>query len=216
MGKIYCISGLGADQRIFQKLRIPGHELVPLNWVPYDKHDDVSCYAQKLAAHIDDKEPVVLGVSFGGMLAVEIAKQQPTKKVFIVSSAKSKDELGHPGNFLKFIIRSKIIPDSLITSPNKFVLDFFGAQTIDEKEMMKDIIRRSDADFMKWALKALLSWENTTRPPGLTHIHGTADRIIPAANVHPDFWIDGGTHIMVYNRADEVSKIITDRMQGHD
>jgi len=212
MSRIYCISGLGADQRIFQKLHIDGCDLVPLNWVPYDKHDDLPCYAQKLAARIEDKLPVILGVSFGGMLAVEIAKQQPTKKVFIVSSAKTKAELGHPGNFLKWLINSKILPGAVFTTPNRYTLDFFGAETEDEKALLRDIIRRSDGAFMKWALKALISWESNTWPANVTHIHGTTDKIIPAANVHPDFWIDGGTHIMVYNRAAEVGKIIGDQL----
>ena len=211
--RIYCISRLGADHRIFAKLSVSGYEFVPVPWVTYDKHDDLPCYAQKLAVQITDDHPVILGLSFGGMLAVEIAKQRQVQQTILVSSAKNPDEMGDPGGLVKFIIKSKIIPASFLTTPNRFVLERFGVTTEDERQLLNDIIRTSDGDFMKWALKALLTWRNHTIPQNLLHIHGTADLIIPAAHVHPDHWIEGGTHFMVYSRAAEISKIIADTLR---
>jgi pimeloyl-ACP methyl ester carboxylesterase len=211
--RIYCISGLGADHRIFRKLSVNGYQFVPVPWVPFDKHDDLPCYAQKLAVQITDEQPVILGLSFGGMLAVEIAKLRPVQHTILVSSAKTQDELGDPGGLVKFIIKSKIVPASFLTTPNRFVLERFGVTTEEEKELLRDIIRTSDGDFMKWALKALLRWRNHTVPKNLVDIHGTADQIIPAAHVHPNHWIKGGTHFMVYSRAAEISKIIEDVLQ---
>jgi len=40
------------------------------------------------------------------------------------------------------------------------------------------------------------------------HIHGDQDRIFPIKNIKPDYVIKGGTHMMVWNRADEISAII--------
>ena len=214
MEKMYCISGLGADQRIFKRLSIKGIELVPLSWPPYDKHDEVSCYAQKISALIPDETPMILGLSFGGMLAVEIAKQRATKRIFLISSAKTQYELPKPSGLLKTLIKSNILPSGIFTMRSSFIYHAFGAETDDEKKLLSDILKDTDGHFMKWAFKALMSWHNTTFPDNIIHIHGTADKIIPPQNVKPNYWIEGGQHIMVYNRADEINKLIAANLNG--
>ncbi len=210
---IYCISGLGADHTIFRNLSVNNYELIPVHWVPFNKQDNVCSYAQKVSAQIKEEHPIILGLSFGGMLAVEIAKVRATDKVILVSSAKSRDELGEPPGLLKWVIKSGLLPASFLTIPNKVILDRFGATSGEEQKLISGIMRRSDGHFMKWALKSRLTWNNAVIPKNITHIHGTADKIIPPDNVHPDHWIDGGSHIMVYDRAVEISKIIADTLQ---
>ncbi|MGK6351614.1 hypothetical protein [Parapedobacter sp. DT-150] len=45
-------------------------------------------------------------------------------------------------------------------------------------------------------------------PSNTVHIHGTADRILPFRFVKADYVIPGGSHLMVVNRAKEISDII--------
>ena len=208
MKRIYCISGLGADERAFQKLSVKGAEIVPVKWCSFDKHDDLQCYAQKMSSTIKEDKPIILGLSFGGMLATEISKMRETTKVFLVSSAKRSDELPDSSGLLKFIVNNKILPDWLVTMPNSKMLDLLGAKTDDEKKLLSAIVRDSDPALMKWAFKAILHWENFTYPPNITHIHGTADKVIPPENVNADYWIEGGEHMMIYSRGAEVSAII--------
>lgn len=212
MKNIYCISGLGADHRIFQKLDIPGTKLVHVPWAEYDKHDEMSCYAQKMAYQIKEEAPIVLGVSFGGMLATEMKIQNPQQKTIIVSSAKSKNELPQMGGFLQFMVKSKLVPYGLAKTPNKYTFRLFGAETEEEKHLLAGILHDSDAHFLKWASKAMIEWHNETVPEGITHIHGTADRIIPVEKVHADYLIDGGGHIMIYNRAEEIRRLIAEHI----
>lgn len=212
MEKIYCISGLGADGRVFQKLRIKNYELKNIAWSHYDAHDDMSCYAQKLATQIDNEEPVLIGVSFGGMLAVEIAKQKKIKKAILISSAKTCYELPFVSEFVKTIVDMKIIPVGLFKQFHKQMNERFGATTTEEKKMLVEIMNATDNGFVKWAMKAIVNWRNTQVPQKIIHIHGTEDKMIPSENVKPDFWIKHGTHFMVYNRADEISNIINNQL----
>jgi pimeloyl-ACP methyl ester carboxylesterase len=212
--RVYCISGLGADHRVFRNLAVPGWELVPLPWIPFHEDDTLPSYAQKFARQIPGEEPVILGLSFGGMLATEIGKITKTREIIIVSSAKGPQELNiHGGAISRWLISSRIIPSFLFTVPNPVVLSYFGAHTREEKEVMRDVIRHTDGRFMKWALQALLTWKNSTVPAGLLHIHGTADRVIPSAAVKPDAWIAGGSHMMIFNRAADVNDIIARYLQ---
>lgn len=209
MKKIHCISGLGADERIFKNLSIPGVELVHVPWAPFDRHDELPCYAQKMSAQIKEKNPTIIGLSFGGMLSMEIAKLRQVDKIFAISTAKTKGELVQgTGGFLKFLILHEVIPASMFTAPNFVIANRFGAKTGKEKRLLADILMDTDPYFVKWAMKALLLWQNDVVPKQAIHIHGTADKIILPINIKPDHWIEGGTHMMVYNRADEINKII--------
>jgi pimeloyl-ACP methyl ester carboxylesterase len=209
--KIYCISGLGADHRFFSRLALSDYELVPVLWTRFEATDSLQSYAMKLAVQIKDDDPLILGLSFGGMLAVEIAKVMKVKKAFLVSSAKGQDELSIPGGGIaRWLINSGTVPAGILNVPNPLVLNYLGARTNEEKALLRSVISASNGEFMKWALKAIVNWKNNVRPENIVHLHGTADMVIKSANVHPDHWIENGTHIMIYNRAEEVSRIIGD------
>lgn len=209
MKQVFCLSGLGADYRIFGKLKLNDAELVHIPWVDFDKHDEIGCYAQKMSAKIPGEEPIILGVSFGGMLAVEIAKLRKTKKVIIVSSAKTKEEIaGSGGNFMQFLIKHNMLPTGLMKIPNSVMYKKFGAVTDDEKKLLASILKDTDTHFVKWAFKAMQIWSNSTYTENLTHIHGTDDHIILSEHIKPDYWIKGGTHLMIYNRAEEIAHIV--------
>ena len=89
---IYCISGLGADEQIFSNLQIPGYELVCLHWLQPEPGESFADYAKRMYAQIADPDPILMGVSFGGMLGIEIAKQFSVKKLVLISSVKIKTE----------------------------------------------------------------------------------------------------------------------------
>ncbi|MBS1687771.1 MAG: alpha/beta hydrolase [Bacteroidetes bacterium] len=209
MKNVYCISGLGADERIFSKLAVDGVNFIYLPWVVAQDADTVETYAAKMAATIPEPDPIILGMSFGGMLAVEIAKIMPVKKLFLISSAKTKHELGEDPGIVKFFIKYKLIPFGILKHfPNKIFYSRFGAQTEEEKKMLAGILRDTDTVFLKWAMKALLTWNNETYCDDYVQLHGTKDKIISPRYVNPDFWIDGGTHIMIYSLAGIINGII--------
>lgn len=206
--KIYCLSGLGADARVFSKLIVPGYKLVHLQWLPFSKNDTLETYALKMAELIDEADPVILGVSFGGMLATEIAKRYNTTKTILISSAKTKEELPVYNGLLRSIIVNRLIPPFLLKTGNPVVYDMFGAHNAEERKMLAEVFKHSDGNIMSHAMKAIVQWENSKVPANLVHIHGTSDKIIPFENVKPDYAIEDGSHIMIYNRAGEISKII--------
>lgn len=95
---------------------------------------------------------------------------------------------------------------------NQWIL---GAHQKDQEQLLRQVIRESDMDFVKWAIEAILYWNNKEVPPNLVHIHGNADKLLPVKRVKADYTIDGGTHVMTLDHAGEVSvllkKLILDR-----
>jgi len=213
--KIYFISGLGADRRAFKKLVLPGNfEPVYLDWIPALHNESLPDYAGRLALGIDTSAPFYLaGLSFGGMLVTEIARKLNPVHTFIISSTPTFKELPWYYRMAGRLRLQKFVPVSFLKKGNGIGLKFLGAKTEDELILLKQLIADSDPYFMKWALTCILTWKNMERPANLTHIHGTADNILPIRFVvKPDVIITGGGHFMVYANAHEITKIIAETL----
>jgi len=207
---IYCLSGLGADERVFGGIHINGFHLKHLPWLkPFEK-ENIKHYSLRMAEMIDHPFPILLGVSFGGLIAIEMAKEMTVNKIIIVSSVKSDDELP---NWMKLVGRfqlNKIFP----VKSNKFTERFddhqLGIANEEEKIMVESYRKKSDPSYMDWAINEILNWKNRWQPKQLFHIHGSMDRMFPIKNIKPTHVIDGGTHIMMINRHQEISTHIND------
>lgn len=214
MTTFYCISGLGADGRAFQKLSIPGVSFKYVPWPYWDKHDEMACYAQKVAALIPQgPNDHILGLSLGGMLASEIAVIRPAQKVVIASSSKTPNELPNIHGVLEFIGKHKLITTKFSFLVANKMNEILGAQSKEEEDVLLAMLKDADGHFVRCATKAILEWQQRTSPPAsIIHIHGTADKVIPPEKVQPTHWVEGGEHMMIYSRAKEVSKLIAQHL----
>ncbi len=85
MSKIFLISGLGADTRLYNNIDLLDNEVVPVDWIEPNLTDTLANYAQKLIYQYNIKSnSIVIGTSLGGMIAVEIAKLVPLNKGNII------------------------------------------------------------------------------------------------------------------------------------
>ncbi len=91
--QIFFLSGLGADKTVFQFLDLRPYETVFINWIPPIKNEPLRDYALRLKDSFIPDDAILVGLSFGGMLATEIAKEYPLIKTFLISSSKTKFEL---------------------------------------------------------------------------------------------------------------------------
>jgi hypothetical protein len=67
---LYLFSGLGADRRIFQKLDLSGYIVHYIEWIPPLGDESIEHYASRISNQIKEPNPVLIGLSFGGMMAV--------------------------------------------------------------------------------------------------------------------------------------------------
>jgi pimeloyl-ACP methyl ester carboxylesterase len=208
MKTIFCISGLGADERVFSKLLIEGYELKVIRWLMPLKGETLQQYAERMRNEIEDDEPILMGLSFGGMLCTEIAKQIPVKKIIIISSIKSSAELPAWMRVVAKLKLNRIFPmrSSRITQP--FQNRMLGISTAEEKKLVYQYRRKVDLPYTNWAVNQAINWKNDWRHPETYHIHGDHDNMFPIKNVKANFIIKNGGHFMIMNKADEVSSCI--------
>jgi pimeloyl-ACP methyl ester carboxylesterase len=204
---IYCFSGLGADEKLFENLSLPGYTLQHIHWLPPLQQETLPQYAQRLAAQIKEPNPLLLGVSFGGMLAVEVAKMINAKQTILISSIQSATQLPAYYHWANGIKMTTWLPAQLFKTPGPAADFLFGTETAADKKLLRYFMRHADAAFIKWALKAIINWKNKSLPANLVHIHGSSDRIIPIPK-NVQHVIKGGGHLMIYNRAAIINKLL--------
>ena len=208
MKTIYVFSGLGADHRVFYKIDFGNHHVVFIKWITPEKNESIENYALRLIPQITIANPILIGLSFGGMMAVEVAKHISTEKLILLSSAKSRNEIPFYFKLAGRLHVHKIIPATLLIKTNLFTNWFFSNRTSEDKQMLSDILHDTDPVFLKWAIAKIVNWKNKVPPENIQHLHGTADRILPFKNVKNCIVIKSGTHLMLINKAAEVSQIL--------
>jgi pimeloyl-ACP methyl ester carboxylesterase len=205
---IYIFSGLGGDERIFQRLKLSGFSHSFIRWeVPLGK-ETIEHYASRLLIQVKISRPILIGLSFGGLIAIEIAKQIETGKVIIISSVKTKKEIPtiyRRGGKLRL---HKLLPIQLLRGNNLFSDWVFRDTSESDKQLLKSIFLDTNNTFLRWAIDSAVRWENETCLNNLTHIHGTADRIFPIRFVTCDVKVDNGGHLLTLKNADEISDIL--------
>lgn len=59
----------------------------------------------------------------------------------------------------------------------------------------------------------ILNWEREVAPQSIVHIHGNKDKTIPIKNVHYDYKVDKGSHMMTLTRGEEISELILEILE---
>jgi pimeloyl-ACP methyl ester carboxylesterase len=211
---IYILSGLGADERVFQKLDFSNYSPVFIKWIAPNFNESIENYATRLLEQMPTYKPILIGLSFGGIIATEIAKQIETEQVILIASAKTKNEIPFYYRFAGFIKLHKLIPATILKQSNFIANWLFGAKTLNEKLLLKSILKDTDSHFLKWAIEKIVTWKNITRLNNLTHIHGLNDHIIPHIFLKCDIRIEGGGHFMTMNKDIVLSEIIKKQLDG--
>ncbi len=209
MQTVYCISGLGADEKVFKFLDLSFVHPVFIHWITTLKNETLRDYALRLKKQfIAGENPVIIGLSLGGMIATEIVKDTPGAKAIIISGAKSKNELPSRMLMLRFIPLYKILPDAFIKKSLRIQRYFLGARSKTARSYIRFALKNADTDFYKWAIGAIMKWDNKIIPSGIIHIHGTNDKLLPYKFVKADYTIKDGGHLMIIENADEISTLI--------
>ena len=213
---IYLIPGLGAGSEIFEYLILPEDRVIihRLEWlIPESEQESLENYALRMTAFIKDEMPILIGVSFGGLLAQEISKLIPVKKVIIISSLKKRSELPRRLKLLQTLGLYKMLPTRRISRIDDFSRFNFH-QTVKRKaELYNRYMRVRNEKYLNWAIKSVLHWKGDGDISNLVHIHGTRDEIFPIKYIENCIPVENGTHAMIITKAKKISQIIINSLE---
>lgn len=213
---LYLLPGLGADHRIFQRLRLAPYHVHAIDWPRMPVGSTMADFARTMAASVDvDRPHTLIGMSMGGMVAQEMAAITAPARVIILSSWKGPQEMpasikrmraAHPERFLTRALLQGLLP---------VIRWHLGVSDPEGIALLDAFLRRHTLAQLKVQTGAVLDWQGPTTPvEPLVHIHGDKDRLMPIASIGPPVHrVKGGGHFMVVTHAAEVSKRILQALQ---
>jgi len=211
----YLIPGLGTDGRLFENLKLDGHRRKTLSWIEPNDGESITEYAQRLSSAISFTEPFAfIGVSFGGMMAVELAKILGPQKVFIISSVATKSQLPWYFRAIGRIRGYRLVSGSIIKRITPFLHLVLGKMTALELSLISDMLRRTSSRLLEWSIKEALTWKNEQVPPNVLQIHGSDDRLFPSRYVEAGLRVEGGTHLMILQKTEIIERLITSNLSS--
>jgi pimeloyl-ACP methyl ester carboxylesterase len=199
---VYLMPGLAASSLIFERIALPedSFELFLLEWeIPLD-NESLLDYAMRMTAKIKHQNPVLIGVSFGGILVQEMARCIPIKKVIIISSVKTNLEFPRRMKIAKTTKAYKLIPTSLILNLENLAKFSFGEKVNQRLQLYEKFLSVRDIRYLDWAVEQVILWERTIADKNVIHIHGDADDVFPIKYISNCIVLKGGTHIMILNK----------------
>jgi pimeloyl-ACP methyl ester carboxylesterase len=213
---IYILSGLGADERVFKRLNFEGFSVTFIQWIVPNINDSIEEYASQICKQISTPKPILIGLSFGGIMAIEIAKQIETEKVILLASVKSKNEIPYYYRWAGFIRLHKLIPARFLVHSNPITNWLFGTATAVEKKLFRQMLLDTPPQFLLWATDRVARWKNTLIPKNIFHIHGSKDHILPLRYLKCNHIIKDGGHLMTLNKYKELNQIIKEQLKAQN
>lgn len=214
---IYLIPGLGAGSQIFEYLRLPEDrfEVHCLEWLqPLSQDESLESYATRMSSSIKNENPVLIGVSFGGVLAQEIRKLIQVKKVIIISSVKNRSELPRRLKLLQKLGLYKLLPTGRISKIDDFSRFNFHQSVKRKTELYNKYMQVRNEKYLNWAIESILHWKGEGEVSDLIHIHGTRDEIFPIKYIEDCIPVENGTHAMIITKAKKISEIIKNSLES--
>jgi len=199
---VYFMPGLAASATIFERIQLPeaDFEIHLLEWeIPLAK-ESLENYAKRIAQKIKKENPVLIGVSFGGILVQEMAKHIDARKVIIISSVKSNLEFPRRMKIAKTTKAYKLIPMSLILNLENLAKFSFGAKINHRLKLYEKFLSVRDIGYLEWAVEKVILWDRTVADESVVHIHGDMDDVFPIKYIKECTVVKGGTHIMILNK----------------
>ncbi|GFD83342.1 alpha/beta hydrolase [Tenacibaculum sp. KUL118] len=208
---LYFVPGLAANTKIFERISLPEEhfELHFLDWMlPTSIDESIQDYAQRLCAKIQHKNPILIGVSFGGIVVQEMSKIIDCKKIIIISSVKNNKEFPKRFKLVQVTKAYKLFPSKVISNIESYERYFFNDYLKKRAELYKIYLSIRDKKYLQWAIYNVLHWEQEKSIPGIIHIHGKKDEVFPIKHIKNSIEVENGTHVMILTKSKTISEIL--------
>ena len=204
---VYFVPGLAAGAEIFRNIKFPAnYQIHILEWLIPERNESLKDYAKRMADLVEEKNSILIGVSFGGVVVQEMSTFLKLRKLVIISSVKTRNELSRRIKFASSTKAYKLIPTSLVLSANDLTKFSIGPKTKKRLSLYQEYLHVRDKNYLDWALEKMVTWNRTEMVPDVIHIHGGKDMVFPLKYIDNCTVIEGGTHIMILNKGREISQ----------
>jgi pimeloyl-ACP methyl ester carboxylesterase len=202
--------GLGADDRLAPFHVIPGFEARWIAWPELEDTGGWEAFMEKILPAIPD-EAIYLGISFGGLVALEAARHKRPLALVLIGSLYGSREIPFFFRLAKPLLG--FLPAALFDLrfvPKAVISWFFGIHAREHLELFQAMARDLPPARVKQLCKLLLA-AAPLHPEGvpILALHGDRDRLLPLRLKHqPIQVVAGGGHLISMTHAPIINRAI--------
>ncbi|MBT8221151.1 MAG: alpha/beta hydrolase [Bacteroidia bacterium] len=215
---IYFIPGLGTTRTIFEKTAVPqGFQKHYIDWIePISDIESLRSYSARLLEQVLHPNPIFVGMSFGGLVALELSNHFQSKKVLLISSFRNKHDLTFPIRTLLKAKPYKFIPDIELSAVRRIVRRAYAIRSAVPVAKLLAMMGDHSPRYLRWSVRMIDEYQpNLLHKPEIHSIIGDKDSLVKVWKDYPSKVIPGGTHIAVYEHAHTVNDIIAEILKGN-
>jgi len=187
-----------------------------MKWIEPILNESIESYAIRLSKDIIHHKPVLIGVSFGGLIVQEISKLLDVDKLIIISSVKSNTELPLYMKSAKFLKLYNYFPLKLFDEIFN-ISKFLKINKIYKKiDLVDKYLSVRDENYLKWAIREILNWKQKKPLEGVIHLHGDKDITFPISLIKNCITIQGGTHALILTKHRWLNKNLTQIIESKE
>ena len=211
--KLFVISGLSANKKVFEKINFPDHlELVHLPWIEPKPNEKLNSYALRMLGERSlPDEYCLLGYSFGGLVAQALHSIKPAKKIVILASMKTGLEKNAWMSFLNKIPLYRLVPEFFFAE-NK-IISWFYFRKLKHQKKLKVYFEYTKASYVKWSIDQIIQWKPHAFSEDIVQIQGDYDAVFPNNYGTIDYRIPKANHLFPIFYSDIVSEILAKEYQ---
>lgn len=211
--RFHLITGFALDKRAFDPLKLPADRFVLYDLIPILPGETLKDYALRMAREMGaGPDDVVGGISFGGMLGLEIAKALKTRGAILIASA---DHPRHIRN--RFLIWSHIArfaPDAFIHRIFRLIPWVLKRQkllTPEGQALLNDIMTAFPPSLLRDLPDRMRCWGGCTPGVQVRQIHSQDDWLIRLNGRPPHLQVvPGRNHLITVSHPEAVRKFLLD------
>ena len=195
--------GLAASSLVFENISLKDskYQLHRIDWIQPNRNENIKSYCVRLSKKIKHKEPILIGVSFGGIIVQELDKILKVKKLIIVSSVKSHTEYPLVFKIARDYQLNNALPFGMFDNFIKFSLKLNINKLYKRIDLAERYLTERDEKYLEWAVWSLLNWKQDEYRSDIIHIHGDKDKVFPVENILNCIKIKDGRHEMIILKA---------------
>ncbi len=209
-------SGMGADARLFSLQAMQFPNLMVPAWLPPETRETLSDYGKRMAESLSVSKPCFVGgASFGGMVALEVARHLPTKGCFLISTIRSRREL--PWRYRWLTPFARLIPGVCTEVSQLFAKGVLAStERIVRPNVLSPlrVIAEEAGGFHRWAGVAALRWNPPREAPyPVFQIHGDRDPVFNSGRSLAETIVPGGGHLLPLTHPQIVNQFLKEGIE---
>lgn len=210
---VYFMPGMCANSLIFERIKLPyEYKSHFLEWIQPEKNESLNSYAKRLSLKIVHDNPILVGVSFGGVIVQEISKIIDVRKLIIISSIKSKKEMSNSMKFAKKTKSYKLLPVSWLDDFESLMAFVFGPKIKRRVDLYRKYLSVRNKYYLEWSIEKIINWDQEKSLKNIIHIHGTKDSIFPVNNIKNYIPVENGDHAIILKNADWLNDYFSENL----